>query len=540
MNNHEILKLQKDNNELLFMQSGGSHEWDTYALEMEKLPVKQNSYDLSDFYITYMNLDRSQARREKMELQFTREKMNAHRFSAVDAKKINLDDYDEYLYNKSEKTHTSDAKDMKTHFKNMPSRIGHFGCYLSHIQILKNFLKSDKQFLLIFEDDAVLTKDFKNKLLNRISYIPNDWDLILPGFRMMPDTWSEKTKYNNDYKINNGYCRVKVFNGTYSLLYNKISAQKILNLVVPMDGYFDWHLGFTAIDNTDVKIYGLVHPLTNTPGIWQIENNQFKYNYHLNWDASDASTTNNGGAKNNNYKLKYILSGNFTGGSNVKWSDFFEGIIYVNLANKTERKQKLLENLKQLDIPDNMIHRIDANYNEHCGHLGCSKSHIKGINLAKQNNWKRFLVLEDDFRFKLSKDKIFNMLSDIYQKLNNNWDVIMLSSHTNNYDVKIDTQYNNLKKPQYLTGTCSYIVNSNYLDTLQNNYVEGMQLLEKEVDEFKKTKIDPIRGKSDKLANTWVALDRHWTKLQKKDNWFITEPFLGKVVNQYDSETMFW
>ena len=67
-----------------------------------------------------------------------------------------------------------------------------------------------------------------------------------------------------------------------------------------------------------------------------------------------------------------------------------------------------------------------------------------------------------------------------------------------------------------------------------------MQLLEKEVDEFKKTGIDPIRGKSDKLANTFVALDRNWTKLQEKDNWFITEPFLGKVVNQSDSETMFW
>ena len=536
----QISKNEYEKNISKYVQKGG-FKWDSFALEMEENPVKSNNFDLNDCHITYVNLDRSEYRKEQMEKQLQRENLTATRFSAVDGKKVNLDDYDEYTFNKREKVHATQSRDMKAHFRDMPFRLGHFGCYLSHIKILQDYVKSDKKYLMILEDDAILIDGFKEQLIERIKYIPADWDLILPGHRMMPETWTEKTVHNNDFKIKNGYTKLKVFNGTYSLIYNKRSAKKWLDLLVPMDWYLDWNMSFLAIDNPELNVYGLVHPLTNTPGSWKIENNNFKYSYNLDYDSNWVSTTNMGGGGRKK-PLKYIFNTNYNliGGNRYNWSDFFECIIYVNLANKTERKQKLLENLKQLDIPDNMIHRIDAVYDSHCGHLGCTKSHINGLNLARKNNWKRFLVLEDDFRFNLSKDKILDMLGDIYQKLNNNWDVIMLSSHTNHYDVKTDTEFSNLKKPKYLTGTCSYIVNSNYLDTLQNNYVEGMQLLEKEVDEFKKTGLDPIRGKSDKLANTFVALDRNWTKLQQKDNWFITEPFLGKVVNQYDSETMFW
>jgi len=539
-NNIEISKDEYENNILKYVQLGG-FKWDSIPLEMEETPVKLHNFELNNCYITYINLDRSEFRKEQMEIQLKRENLTATRFSAIDAKQININDYDEYLFNKKDKVHAIQSRDMKAHFKDMPSRLGHLGCYLSHIKILQDFVKSDKPYLMVLEDDAILIEGFTEQLIERIKYIPEDWDLILPGFRMLPETWTEKTVHNNDLKIKNGYTKVKAFNGTYSLIYNKRSAKKWLDLLVPMDWYLDWNMSFLAIDNQELNVYGFVHPLTNTPGSWRIENNLFKHSYNLEYDSKWATTTNQWGGSRNKL-LKYILTTyyNLYGGDKYNWSDFFEGILYVNLADKTERKQKLLENLKQLDIPDNMIHRIDAIYDSHCGHLGCTKSHINCLNLARINNWKRFLVLEDDFRFNLSKEQILDMLSNIYQKLNNNWDIIMLSSHTNNYDVKTDTVFSNLKKPKYLTSTASYIVNSNYLDTLQNNYIEGMQLLEKEVYEFKITGLDPISGKSDKLANTFVALDRNWTKLQEKDNWFITEPVLGKVVNQYDSSTMFW
>ena len=38
---------------------------------------------------------------------------------------------------------------------------GQIGCYLSHLQILKNFVLSKQKYCLIFEDDIHLEKNFK-------------------------------------------------------------------------------------------------------------------------------------------------------------------------------------------------------------------------------------------------------------------------------------------------------------------------------------------------------------------------------------------
>ena len=54
---------------------------------------------------------------------------------------------------------------------------------------------------MVLEDDAILIDGFREQLIERLKYIPDDWDLILPGHRMMPETWTEKTVHNNDFKI---------------------------------------------------------------------------------------------------------------------------------------------------------------------------------------------------------------------------------------------------------------------------------------------------------------------------------------------------
>lgn len=59
---------------------------------------------------------------------------------------------------------------------------GEVGCYLSHIQVIENFLASDEQFCLVLEDDATFDQSgieaIKNlsKLLQTNSV--SDWDII--------------------------------------------------------------------------------------------------------------------------------------------------------------------------------------------------------------------------------------------------------------------------------------------------------------------------------------------------------------------------
>ena len=67
---------------------------------------------------------------------------------------------------------------------------------------------------------------------------------------------------------------------------------------------------FLTIDNPELNVYGFVHPLTNTPGSWRIENNLFKHSYDLEYDSKWATTTNQGGGSSNKL-LIYIFNTNY-------------------------------------------------------------------------------------------------------------------------------------------------------------------------------------------------------------------------------------
>ena len=58
------------------------------------------------------------------------------------------------------------------------TRIGEIGCYLSHLQILKDFVLSQKKYFLIFEDDMHLEKNFKIDLRDALQECSEDWDLF--------------------------------------------------------------------------------------------------------------------------------------------------------------------------------------------------------------------------------------------------------------------------------------------------------------------------------------------------------------------------
>ena len=55
---------------------------------------------------------------------------------------------------------------------------GEIGCYLSHLQILKDFVLSKQKHCLILEDDIHLEKNFKIDLRDALQECPEDWDLL--------------------------------------------------------------------------------------------------------------------------------------------------------------------------------------------------------------------------------------------------------------------------------------------------------------------------------------------------------------------------
>ena len=178
---------------------------------------------------------------------------------------------------------------------------------------------------------------------------------------------------------------------------------------------------------------------------------------------------------------------------------------YINLDHREDRKEEIEKELKEKNI---IFERFPAIKNKD-GALGCSKSHLNVIKLAKERNYKKIIIFEDDFEFIVSKDEF----EEEMKKLDNvKFDVCLLAYNTDNlYKSKYDFLY---KIKDALT--CSgYIVNSHYYDTLIKCWEKSVKMFESTGEEHKYT------------------CDVSWKTLQEKDNWVCFKKKLGKQRESY-------
>jgi glycosyl transferase family 25 len=199
--------------------------------------------------------------------------------------------------------------------------------------------------------------------------------------------------------------------------------------------------------------------------------------------------------------------------------EFIDGIVYINLKDRIDRNLHIKQELKRMGFQESKIHRIEAVYNKNCGHLGCSNSHIKAIEFAREQKWKYFLVLEDDFNFVLPLEECNKIIKCFLQNFKNNWDVFMLATIWTN---QLNTHIDCIKKIITGTTTSGYIVNSNYIETLYNNFIEGCNKLDQEVQE-KILNLEP----NERIFDVNYALDQYWFTLQRNDRFYISQPYIG-------------
>lgn len=124
-------------------------------------------YDKMDIYV--INLKSRPQKREFMEKQMKKNNLNATIFEAVDGSKLDLEDLLEDGIISPTKN-----KEIRRYL-----RKGEIGCALSHMLIWLRLLNSQKQYALIFEDDAILCNDFKEMLRGVISEANTvPWDIL--------------------------------------------------------------------------------------------------------------------------------------------------------------------------------------------------------------------------------------------------------------------------------------------------------------------------------------------------------------------------
>jgi GR25 family glycosyltransferase involved in LPS biosynthesis len=224
---------------------------------------------------------------------------------------------------------------------------------------------------------------------------------------------------------------------------------------------------------------------------------------------------------------RHSLEGFFTEQKGINQLD---AIIYINLADRNDRKELLMKELEKLNTDMSRVYKVSGVYMPKNGHKGCIQSHILALNMIKLNNWNRVLILEDDAELDMSPETINDVINKSLNELDShypNWNVVMLATankiidnnnNNNNNDktlpIDLGLVYQaesksipiKLEKLKSATTASAYIVKKEYVNhilDLFNHCNNNMS----------------SKNMSSKGFEHW-ALDQKWAEIQGKDNWF--------------------
>jgi GR25 family glycosyltransferase involved in LPS biosynthesis len=173
-------------------------------------------------------------------------------------------------------------------------------------------------------------------------------------------------------------------------------------------------------------------------------------------------------------------------------------ILYINLESRPDRDIHIKKELSKLELTGKRFNAVKMIN----GAIGCSMSHLKCLQTAKENNWDHVCILEDDIEF--LDPELFKKQMNMFLQKHNNWDVLLLAGNNMLPYQSVDETCIKVTNCQTTTG---YIVQKHYFDTLIDNYKKGIELYMKNLDK-----------------SNLYSIDRFWFLLQNKDNWFLLIP----------------
>ena len=129
-------------------------------------------------------------------------------------------------------------------------------------------------------------------------------------------------------------------------------------------------------------------------------------------------------------------------------------------------------------------------------------SHLKCLEIAKENDWEHILIVEDDIKF-LNPELFITQINKFFN-LHSDWDVVLIAGNNLPPHEIIDDSCVKVSQCQTTTG---YIVKQHYYNTLIDNIRNGITNLIKEP-----------------THHYLYAIDKYWFKLQQLNNWYLITP----------------
>ena len=235
------------------------------------LVKKHINFDDIDMY--YINLDRATKRRDEFERQSKQQGLDVKRYDAVDGRKVPDEIIEQVL------GHPNSEHFKQSILINDRRNIGHFGCFLSHIGVFQEFMKGDKPYCLIFEDDAEFkTDDFKADVNRHMGNVPADWDIVLFGFHTADDLHDKKNQ--KTFLKDDIFHELEHWTGMQGYLINRKSCEKLLQKLIHPQWYLDWAIADLTSEG-DFKVYAVFKPIVCQPACYTVkfDNPQLKMHY---------------------------------------------------------------------------------------------------------------------------------------------------------------------------------------------------------------------------------------------------------------------
>jgi hypothetical protein len=185
-----------------------------------------------------------------------------------------------------------------------------------------------------------------------------------------------------------------------------------------------------------------------------------------------------------------------------------DAIIFINLKHRQDKLISIEKEINKMGFNKEKIHKIDGVYNKECGHIGCGASHIKALELAKELNAKRTLILEDDFLFTINA----TIFDDIIKELDKiSWDVFLLAAPANFVNKEKANLTNKINKiKNKCTTTPGYLVQNHYYDKLLTNFNESLIIMGEELEKYKINKhkeiLELYKKNLEQDLPTWIKI----------------------------------
>jgi|UniRef100_A0A6C0IQA1 glycosyl transferase, family 25 len=187
--------------------------------------------------------------------------------------------------------------------------------------------------------------------------------------------------------------------------------------------------------------------------------------------------------------------------------ELFKHTLFINLDSRVDRLDHALAEFEKMDM---QVERVSAIKNKH-GAIGCTMSHIKCLQLAKERDYEYVFVCEDDITF-LDPNKLKESATLFLQNMKSRWDVLIIGGNNVPPYQKLSDYCARIFNCQTTTG---YVVQKHFYDTLIEN--------------FKESATNLMRNPENKRE---YALDIYWKRLQQQHVWLMLTP---PTVSQYES-----